>query len=69
MQEPTILLNNRPYPYREGATVSSIMAENNYDFSAIVVKINGVVIDEELWKEAAIDAGDNVEIIHIFGGG
>ena len=69
MQEPTILLNNRPYPYQEGATVSSIMAENNYDFSAIVVKINGVVIDEELWNEAAIDAGDNVEIIHIFGGG
>jgi len=65
----SIQLNNRPYPYREGATVSSLMAENNFDFSHIIVKINGVVIEEPLWPEKSIAAGDNVEIIHIFGGG
>ena len=69
MHEPTIELNHRPYPYREGATVSTLMAENNYDFSHIIVKINGAVIEEDLWPTAAISAGDNVEIIHIFGGG
>jgi len=45
------------------------MAENNFDFSHIIVKINGLVIEEELWPKTTIAAGDNVEMIHVFGGG
>ena len=67
--EPTIMLNHRPYPFREGLTVSSLMAENNFKFSYIIVRINGVRIEETAWPDAAIAAGDDVEIIHIFGGG
>jgi len=48
LKEPTIKLNHRPYPWREGSTVSSIMAENNYEWKAIIVKINGTVIEEEI---------------------
>jgi len=69
MSEQTIQLNNRPYPYKEGATIGSLMKENNFDFSTIIVKINGVVIEEEAWQTAAVSAGDNVEILHLFGGG
>ena len=69
MQEQTIKLNHRPYPLREGSTVRSIMAENKYDFSHIIVKINGAVIEEDLWQSKTIAAGDDVEIIHVFGGG
>jgi len=45
------------------------MAENGFNFSHIIVKINGAVIEEEIWPEAKIAAGDNVEMIHVFGGG
>ena len=69
MKELFIQLNNRPYHYKDGATISSIMEENNFDFSTIVVKINGTVIEEDKWQTEPISAGDNVEIIHIFGGG
>jgi len=69
MQEPTIQLNHRTYPYREGMTVSSLMAENNFDFVHIIIKINGAVIEEALWEDKKIAAGDDVEMIHIFGGG
>jgi thiamine biosynthesis protein ThiS len=69
MQEPTIELNHRPYPYREDLTISTLMAENNYDFIHIIVKINGVVIEEDLWPKTAIAIGDKVEMIHVFGGG
>lgn len=69
MQEPTIKLNHRPYPFSEGSTVSTLMAENNFEFSHIIVKINGAVIEEELWQSKIIAANDDVEIIHIFGGG
>jgi thiamine biosynthesis protein ThiS len=69
MTELYIQLNNHPYPYVEGATVNSLMAENNFNFATIIVKINGVVIEEDKWMTEAVNAGDNVEIIHIFGGG
>jgi thiamine biosynthesis protein ThiS len=65
----TIELNHRTYPYKEGMTIGSLMAENNYDFSYIIVKINGTRIHEDKWPETAVAAGDKVEIIHIFGGG
>ena len=64
-----IELNHRRYPYREGATVSALMAENNFDYSYMIVKINGVIIEEDEWASAVVSAGDKVEIIHIFGGG
>ena len=69
MTDLFIQLNNRPYPYTDGATIGSLMTENNFDFAAIVVKINDLVIEEDKWLTAAVNAGDNVEIIHIFGGG
>jgi len=69
MQKPTIQLNHRTYPFSEEMTVSSLMAENNFDFIHIIVKINGTVIEEDLWNERKITAGDDVEMIHIFGGG
>ena len=69
MNNAKIKLNNRPYPFKEGATIASLMSENNFDFPSIIVKINGELIDCESWSTAAVAAGDNVEIIHIFGGG
>ena len=69
MNDLLIQLNNRPYPYKDGATIASLMAENNFDFPAIIVKINGELIDEDAWSTAAVNIGDNVEILHIFGGG
>jgi len=69
MSDLFIQLNSRPYPYKDGATIGSLMKENNFDFSTIIVKINGTVIEEDLWQTATVNAGDNVEILHLFGGG
>ena len=69
MKDLFITLNNRPYPYKDGATIGTLMVENNFDFPAIIVKINGNLIDEDKWQTAKVSAGDNVEILHIFGGG
>jgi len=69
MNDLFIQLNNRPYPFKDGATIGSLMEENSFDFPSIIVKINGKLINEEDWPLAAVSAGDNVEIIHVFGGG
>ena len=67
--KPAIELNHRQYPYSEGATVSSLIAENNFDFCYIIVKINGALIEENAWESTAVAAGDKVEMIHVYGGG
>ena len=64
-----IRLNNNPYPYREGMTVRSVMEEKGFVFQDIVVKINGQVIRDEAWYSTAIHDEDDVQMIHIFGGG
>ena len=69
MMESTIELNGRKYPYKQGTTISVLMKENNFDYSYIIVKINGVIIEEDKWAATAVNAGDKVEIIHVFGGG
>ena len=50
-------------------TISSLMAENSFDYCYFIVKINKKVIEEEAWSNTAVNAGDKVEIIHVFGGG
>ena len=65
----TIQLNHRPCQCCDGATISSLMAENRFEFSHIIVKINGLVIEDDLWPDTIITAGDDVEMIHVFGGG
>ena len=65
----TIKLNHRKHPWHEGMTVSSLKAENNFEFANIIVLVNGAIVEEEAWAGIAIAAGDKVEMIHIFGGG
>ena len=66
----SIELNHRKHPYRDGMTISSLMAEKNYDHNYInIVKVNGAVIEEGAWDGTAVSAGDKVEMIHLFGGG
>jgi len=69
MNEPVIQLNNRPYPHKDGATIRSLMIDNNFDFPSLIVKVNGTLVDEDAWPATIVVAGDNVEIIHVFGGG
>jgi len=65
----TIELNHLPYPYKEAMTITTLMKEKNFNFSHIIVKINGAVIEEGEWPRTAIKAEDKVEMIHVFGGG
>ena len=69
LEELMIKLNNRLYPFREGMTASALMTENSFVASYVYVRINGKIIEEEDWCSTVITAGDNVEMIHIFGGG
>ena len=64
-----IKLNARDYPWREGMTVKSLLAENQYVYSRIVVKINGRLVDEARYADTKIADGDDVQALHLMAGG
>ncbi len=64
-----ITLNNRPYPYEGGMTVASLMSDNNFVFHDIIIKVNGRLIRDEERETTSISDGDQVQMIHVFGGG
>lgn len=64
-----IRLNNANYQYKEGLTVTLLMKEKGYNFSNIVVRINGKVIEKDKWDDTLINDGDDVLMLHMFAGG
>ena len=69
MKKPTIELNHRRYPHREGMTAGTLMKDNSFVASFMFVRINGEIIEEEQWDSTDIAVGDKVEMVHVFGGG
>ena len=64
-----ITVNNTPHPYTPGMTVKSLLEEKNYVFPALIVKINGRVVEDADFAVTAVDDGDNILAIHTFAGG
>ena len=64
-----ITVNNTPHPYTAGMTIKSLLEEKSYVFPALVVKINGRVVEDEDFAVTAVNDGDIVLAIHTFAGG
>lgn len=63
-------LNNRPYSqWREGLTVRNVIDENHFTWPKLVVKVNKVLIWPEEYGSQVLLEGDNLEVIHLLGGG
>ncbi|MHA1718068.1 MAG: sulfur carrier protein ThiS [Promethearchaeota archaeon] len=64
-----IQVNNRPLEWKKGLTVQKLLKIKNYTFPNITVKINNVFIPKNEYQSTVIQDGDNVLILHMFGGG
>ena len=66
-----IKVNGFDFPWEEGLTVTKLLEKKGYTFhtSLIVVKINNEIIDEEKFDTTLIQDCDDVQALHIFGGG
>ena len=63
-------LNRRPYSnWREGLTIQDVIDENRFTWPKLVVKLNRKVIWPEQYAETLIDEGDDLEVLHLLGGG
>lgn len=66
-----IKVNGFDFPWEEGLTVTKLLEKKGYTFNAnlIVVRINNETISEEEYDTTLINDGDEVQALHIFGGG
>jgi len=66
-----IKVNGFDFPWEEGLTVRKLLDKKGYTFHEhlIVVKINNVIVPDEEFATTLINDGDEVQALHIFGGG
>ncbi|MBR5342778.1 MAG: sulfur carrier protein ThiS [Oscillospiraceae bacterium] len=65
-----MILNYREYKsWREGLTVRDVIEENTFTWPKLVVKRNGTVIWPEEYGSTVLDETDDLEVIHLLGGG
>lgn len=66
----TITLNNREESFEgDSMTVNELLERKQMTFRMRVVKINGELIDRKSYDTAAINDGDNVQVIYLMSGG
>lgn len=64
-----IKVNGKEIPWEEEMNIKSVLKACKYIFPQVVVKVNGKVVlrkDFETWK---ISDQDEIEVIHLIGGG
>ena len=63
-------LNHREYAgFREGLTVQDVIDENRFTWPKLVVKCSGTVIWPQEYASTVLKEDDDLEIIHLLGGG
>lgn len=50
-------------------TVEELLSIKNFTFELLIVKINGNLIKKENYSSTKINPKDEVQVIHVFGGG
>lgn len=65
-----MVLNHREYKgWREGLTVQNVIDENTFTWPKLVVKRNGKVIWPKEYGTTVLEETDDLEVIHLLGGG
>jgi thiamine biosynthesis protein ThiS len=54
---------------KSSITVEELLSLKNYTFELLIVKINGGLVKKEQYSHTTVTEGDDVQIIHVFGGG
>ncbi len=63
-------LNHRDYTgWREGLTVQALLEECRFTWPKLVVKQNGKVVWPEEYGDTVLQETDDLEVIHLLGGG
>ncbi|MCH4889907.1 sulfur carrier protein ThiS [Acidaminobacter sp. JC074] len=64
-----ITVNNTPFENDGSLTIKELLEKKRYMDHMIVVKVNGLHVRPEDYKTKVVHDGDDVKVIHLFGGG
>lgn len=64
-----IKVNNNDFPFEEELSISDILKAKKYMDHMIIVKVNDLFIRKEDYPTKKVKDGDDVKVIHLFGGG
>jgi sulfur carrier protein len=62
-------VNGDPHPWREGLTVADLLKEKSYTFPMKVISVNKVLVLKPDYPKRVLADGDEVEVVHLTGGG
>lgn len=54
---------------KSSITVEELLAIKNFTFELIIVRVNGALVMKENYSNQLIAPGNEVQVIHVFGGG
>jgi len=64
-----ITVNGKEVEWRQGMTVENLLAERNFKFPLIIVRINGQLVKKENYASTKIPDGAEVSAMHLISGG
>jgi thiamine biosynthesis protein ThiS len=65
-----ILLNNREEEFeKEPLSVDEMLVVKKFTYKMRIIKINGILIQKDKYKETFIHSGDNVQMLYLMSGG
>ena len=62
-------INGRTEHLNPGLTIAGFLAARDLDPEAVVVELNGVIVDTDRYHETALEDNDRLEVLHFVGGG
>ena len=65
-----VRVNNKwDVPWHEGMTVGDVLAACNFTYHYVAVSINDKLVPPSQQRDQPVADGDQVQVIHIIGGG
>ena len=64
-----IKINGTESEIADNLTIHSLLSARNTMGTAIIIELNGKIIDRELWENTKLNPDDSLEVIRMIGGG
>jgi thiamine biosynthesis protein ThiS len=64
-----IKINGTESEISDNISIQSLVSTGNLPEKAIIIELNGTIIQRKLWESTELNPGDSLEIIRIIGGG
>ena len=66
---PTITVNAETKPIQPGTTLRAIIISMGLEKNAVAAEVNGTLVPRRQHETHVLQAGDNVELVSLVGGG